>query len=853
VTSLDAAEPVDLARAWLAVDPDGATRAETEDLIAAGSAVLASRFGESLRFGTAGLRGRLGAGPNRMNRVLVRLVAAAIAEQVGDEVDPHVAIGYDARHGSADFASDTARVLLARGVRCTILPRPLPTPVLAFTVQHLKASAGVMVTASHNPREDNGYKVYGRGGALLTSPLDTQIATAMRRMPLLSDLDLVPMSDSRLTPGPEHLVDDYLDAVVASLGPSTSRSVVTVHTALHGVGTETATRAFAMAGFRPLHTVSAQAEPDPDFPTAPFPNPEEPGTLDLLLSLGDAVGADLAIANDPDADRLSVAVPTDRGWHNLTGDDVGCLLADHLLRRPEEDERAPLVITTITSSRLLARIASSHHADYSETLTGFKWIMHERAAHPNHRFVSGYEEALGYAAGELVPDKDGISAALTIAELASELKDDHKTLLNRLDELHVAHGVHVTGQRAIRFETQSADRSAPTLAMAHLRAVPPGIIAGKSVLAIHDLDKSETGLPPTDGLVFDFADARLVIRPSGTEPKMKIYGEIIAPADGDVAGTRTVARRQLRQLLAEATALACAFDLTAATAADAVSSPVAAVFSHPPSAQQRLKDLALLVHCIDLTTLEGDDTAARVRALCAQARRPDVTDPTIGPVAAVCVYPAFVERVADMLRGTNIAVASVAGAFPSALSTLPTRIADIEDAVRSGADEVDIVLNRSAMIEGRLDQVAAELAAARQAAGDTHLKVILEVGELGPGRIASAARLAIDAGADFIKTSTGKAKVSATPEAVWEMADVIKTFFDETGRRVGLKIAGGVRSADDALGYVNIVRTVLGDEWLTPDLLRFGASSLLDAVIDDLDTTRHPPGAPHTRRSSLPT
>lgn len=838
MTTLDYADPRAVAEAWLEADPDPRTRVETTELLDGDSAVLTERFGQQLDFGTAGLRGRLGAGPNRMNRVLVRLVASAIAEELLHESDPHVVIGYDARHGSHMFAVDTARVLLARGVRCTTLPHALPTPVLSFAVRHLDASAGVMVTASHNPREDNGYKVYWRGGALLTSPLDQSIAATVRRTPFLHESDLAPESDPRLTPGPEQLVDDYLAAIRNGLDPAGSRSAIAVHTALHGVGTEMVTRSFAEAGLPSPTTVEEQAEPDPDFPTTPFPNPEEPGTLDLLLALGDSVGADVAIANDPDADRLAVAIPTAMGWQNLTGDDVGCVLADHLLRQPSEDDRTPLVISTTVSSRLLPRIAASYGADYAETLTGFKWIMAARAQHPDHRFVCGYEEALGYAVNDVVPDKDGVSAALVIAELVSGLKDQGLTLLDRLDQLHGTHGVHATGQRAIRFETSTVRASAQRQAMNWLRAQPLTSLAGADIRAVHDLAAGETGLPPTDGLVLEFDGARLVIRPSGTEPKMKIYGEVISAPTSDVAAARTEARTTLRGLLDAAVKLVTSFDLPQPDHAAGSDPRLSEVFARRSTGRALVDDLSLIVRCIDLTTLEGTDTAARVRALCAQARRPDVTNPTVGPVAAVCVYPELISLVAELTGGTTIAAASVAGAFPTGLSALSVRLADIESAVLNGADEVDIVLNRSAMLQGRVEQVAHELEASRAAAGDAHLKVILEVGELDGAQISAAARLAMDAGADFIKTSTGKSTVSATPETVWLMAEAIKSYHDGTDRKVGLKIAGGVRSADDALAYLSIVREILGDAWLTPDLFRFGASSLLDAVVSELDAAR---------------
>ncbi len=835
MTTLETSDPRVIAEAWRDVDPDAETRADTEALLAGDPDVLAERFGHHLEFGTAGLRGELGAGPNRMNRVLVRLVAAAIAEEIADAGDPHVVIGYDARHGSHTFAVDTARVLLAHGVRCTTLPRALPTPVLSYAVTALGATAGVMVTASHNPRADNGYKVYGDDGALLTAPRDTSIAAAVQRMAFLTESDLAPESDPRLTPASEQVIDDYLDAIVGGLRPDGSRSARVVHTALHGVGSETIVQAFERAGFAAPDTVAAQAEPDPDFPTAPFPNPEEPGTLDLLFALGDETEADLALANDPDADRLAVAVPTDAGWRSLSGDEVGCLLADHLLRRVADTDRTPLVISTTVSSRLLARIADGHGAEHVETLTGFKWIMHARAARPGHRFVCGYEEALGYAVNDLVHDKDGVSAALVVAELASELKDHGDTLLDRLDELHRTHGVHATGQQSIRFESLADRRSAQTLALDHLLTSPPTRLAEQEVRAVHDLAMSATGLPPTAGLVIELEDARLVVRPSGTEPKMKIYGEVMAPAGDDLAMVRSAAGVRLRALLSATVKLVTAFDLPRPVGHDP-DPRIAEAFARRPAGRDRMDALRLIIRCIDLTTLEGNDTAARVRALCAQARRPDAANPTTGPVAAVCVYPELISLVAELTVGTSIAAASVAGAFPTGLSALDVRLADIRAAVDAGADEVDIVLNRSAMIQGHCDQVVHELEASRVAAGATHLKVILEVGELDSPQITDASRMAMDAGADFIKTSTGKSAVSATPETAWLMAEAIKTYADDHGRKVGLKISGGVRTADDALGYLSIVREVLGDEWLTPSLFRFGASSLLDSVVAEINT-----------------
>ncbi len=830
-----------LARAWLAVDPDPNTRAETELLLGLGADGLRAHFGAHLQFGTAGLRGRLGAGPLHMNRVLVRVVAAALAEYVGRGESSHVVVGYDARHGSTDFAQDTARVLVARGVKCTLLPRPLPTPVLAFAVRHLGAAAGVMVTASHNPRQDNGYKVYGPGGALITSPVDTEIATAMGKMPLLGDDDLGPLTHPDLTIAAEDLIDSYVETVTKTLDPAGSRSAKVAYTPLHGVGADTLERAFVTAGFAPPGIVAAEAAPDPEFPGMAFPNPEEPGVLDGLIAHASDIDADIALANDPDADRLAVAVRNGTAWRLLSGDDLGCLLADYLLSTLSEDGHRALVINTVTSSRLLAKIAQHHDADYAETLTGFKWIMHERAQRPQGRFVLGYEEALGYAVNDGVRDKDGISAALVVAEMVSELRDEGRTLLDFLDDLHRRHGIHRGGQRAIRFEHVVETMPVMDAAMEALRRQPPTEFAGFAVTSIADLAASETGLPATDGIVLETEVARVVVRPSGTEPKMKVYVEVISSATDDLEAARDAANAQLRNVIAAAVTHVAEPERapTAPTDEDNERRDRALrLFSEVPEGGPRAQDLRLVVRCIDLTTLEGSDTPGRIRALCAQARRPDAADPTVGPTAAVCVYPELVPLACELLASTGVRVASVAGAFPSGLSSIDVRAADTADAAARGAEEVDIVINRSAFLSGHHDAVAAELAVARDAVGDTRLKVIIEVGELGSlAAVRTASRLAIDAGADFVKTSTGKTPVNASPEAVLAMIEEIADHASRSGRRIGLKIAGGVRTADDALGYVALVRHTLGDEWLSPELFRFGALSLLDDVLADLART----------------
>ena len=854
------------AEAWLAADPDADTRSELEALLSGDRVDLERRFEGRLAFGTAGIRGRMGAGPLRMNRVLVRIVAAALAERVRQERDerPMVVVGYDARHRSHRFAIDTARVLVASGIRATVLPRPMPTPVLAFAVKHLDASAGVMVTASHNPRSDNGCKVYWRGGQQLAAPIDTEIGRIIDRTAPLVESDLASDDDIGIETAGDELVEAYLDAVAGLLSPGGPRSVRTAYTPLHGVGAETFLRALSRAGFDPPAVVAEQAEPDPDFATAPFPNPEETGVVDRLLDLAAHTGADVALAHDPDADRLAVAVPEGGRWRLLTGDETGCLLAEHLLRRAGPDDgpgqgtgRRRLVINTVVSSRLLPLIAAAYGADWAETLTGFKWILSahsQRAA--SHDLVLGYEEALGYAVGEVVRDKDGIGAALVMAELVAALKRDGRTLGDLLDDLHRRHGVHATGQRSVRFESVIGNRQPMKMAMAALRDAPPTELAGAAVTAVHDLAAGGSHLPPADVVVLELfgIEARVIVRPSGTEPKMKVYAEAVVgldDGDDDHSGTRLrsargEARTRIAALLDAAVrhvadperhergrALAAA---AGAGAGDAGTGDAAASIATADAADEtRVDDLRLVVRCTDLTTLEGDDTPGRIRALCSQALRPDPADPTVGPVAAVCVHPSLAGLAAELLAGTPVAVASVAGAFPSGLSPLEVKVAEVRAAVAAGAQEIDTVLNRSAFLSGRADLAAAELRALREAAGAAHFKVILEVCELGSATsVAEATRLAIDAGADMVKTSTGKGSAGASPQAVLTMAETVAEHCAAGGRPVGIKVAGGVRTAADALTYLDIVRSVLGDDWLSPERLRFGASSLLGNVVAEL-------------------
>lgn len=524
------------ALAWLAQDPDPDTRAELEGLLDDPEA-LADRFGAKLEFGTAGLRGELGAGPNRMNRVTVMRAAAGLAAVLGP--GRHVVIGYDARHKSDVFARDTAAVLTGAGLRASLLPEPLPTPVLAFAVRHLGADAGVTVTASHNPPRDNGYKVYWGDGSQIVPPVDGRISAAIDAV---GPVDGLPLGEGEVLDGA--MVEAYL-AAVTELPLGQARDLRVAYTPMHGVGHGTLVSAFRRAGFDEPVTVEQQRDPDPDFPTVAFPNPEEPGAMDLALALATKVEADLVLANDPDADRCAVGVPLGGGtFRMLTGDEVGALLGEHVITHTRGDR---LVATTIVSSTLLGKIAQAHGVRYAETLTGFKWIM--RAG---EGLVYGYEEALGYSVGGEhglpVHDKDGIGAALTVAGIAAEAKLTGRTLLDLLDVQARRYGLHATSQLSFRV----ADLSLIADAMARLRATPPETLGGMAVESWDDLSEGDGGLPPTDGLRYRLGGgARVVVRPSGTEPKLKCYLEVVVPVTGEVAEARAAAAEDLEALKAD--------------------------------------------------------------------------------------------------------------------------------------------------------------------------------------------------------------------------------------------------------------------------------------------------------------
>ncbi|GAB3620520.1 phospho-sugar mutase [Glutamicibacter endophyticus] len=526
---------------WAAQDPDEHTRHELTELLEsaraddpAALADLADRFGGVLAFGTAGLRAELGAGPMRMNRVVVLRTAAGIARylagQAAGAYTPKVVIGFDARTNSDVFAEDSAAVFTAAGFEVLLMPSALPTPVLAWAVRHFEAEAGIMVTASHNPPRDNGYKVYTGGrvtdeagrGAQIVSPVDAQIAELIDHTQPVSE---IARAESGWQVLPDDIAAHYLrdtqPVIPAAEGrTATARAALRiVLTAMHGVGGQTMARALRNTGFTDLHLVAEQFEPDPLFPTVDFPNPEEPGAMDLALALADKVEADLVIANDPDADRCAAALLDQGRWRMLRGDEVGWLLGDHVAASLPKDRR---LANSIVSSRMLAAIAKEHSLEHRETLTGFKWISRV----PSLGF--GYEEALGYCvAPDVVRDKDGISAALVLADIAATLKAAGSSPVARLDELAAAHGVHVTDQLSLRFTELSL---IPAL-MDRLRTQPPKTLAGQQVNEIRDLSTGSDELPATDALMLFCTDGtRVIIRPSGTEPKLKCYLESIEPA-----------------------------------------------------------------------------------------------------------------------------------------------------------------------------------------------------------------------------------------------------------------------------------------------------------------------------------
>jgi phosphomannomutase len=549
MTTSDVAGLLERAREWAAQDPDERTRTELEQVIAGVAAGgdptdLADRFDGTLEFGTAGLRGALGAGPNRMNRVVVQRAAAGLAAYLRDQGAPrdsNVVIGYDARHDSDVFARDTAEVMTGAGFSAYTLPRPLPTPLLAFAIRELGCVAGVMVTASHNPPEDNGYKVYLGDGSQIVPPADAEIAARIAEVGDVADL---PRGHGGTTLD-EHLIDRYLDTV-AGLAGDGPRDLDIVYTPLHGVGGTAVAQVLETAGFAAPRMVEEQELPDADFPTVAFPNPEEPGAMDLAIALAARVGADLVVANDPDADRCAAAVPGPHGWRMLRGDEVGALLASHLLASGKQGTYA----TSIVSSSLLGKMAAKAGQPYAETLTGFKWIGRVDG------LAFGYEEALGYCVDpEHVRDKDGVSALLLLCEIAAGAKAQGRGLDDLLDDIAAEHGLHATDQLSVRV----TDLGEIGAAMARLRATPPTSLGGLEVVAVDDLAAGSADLPPTEGLRYRLAEGgRVIVRPSGTEPKLKCYLEVVIavnPQDG-VEAARIAAAGRLDALRSDLKAAA---------------------------------------------------------------------------------------------------------------------------------------------------------------------------------------------------------------------------------------------------------------------------------------------------------
>ena len=533
------------ARAWLAQDPDPQTRQELEELIARNNEhELTDCFASRLQFGTAGLRGKLGPGPNRMNRVVVMQAAAGLASYLR-QLHPHeasIVIGYDARHNSDVFASDTAAIMQGAGISALVLPKPLPTPVLAYAIKHLGASAGVMVTASHNPPQDNGYKVYLADGCQIIPPADAEIAAEIERIANTTNVQDLPTDDEWVTLG-DDVLQDYISRAVAHVTDEQRRNnktLTTVITPMHGVGGDTLHEVLTRAGFpEPIHVVE-QFEPDPNFPTVTFPNPEEPGAMDLALEAAAQHRPDIVIANDPDADRCAIAIPTADGYRMLTGDEVGSLLGWWATQQSNATNTKRTVLAqSIVSGTMLKSIAESAGLTYEHTLTGFKWI----GRIPGLRF--GYEEALGYCVDpEGVSDKDGITAALAVATLAAHLKANSQTLQDKLDDLAREHGVHSTKQVSVRV----TDLNRITEVMSTLRAQPPTDISGLTVKRFVDLELG-ADLPPTDGLLFELdGNARVIIRPSGTEPKVKAYLQAVVPVTADLASAREQADLQIALL-----------------------------------------------------------------------------------------------------------------------------------------------------------------------------------------------------------------------------------------------------------------------------------------------------------------
>ncbi len=547
---------LDAARAWLAQDPDEVTRAELSALVeraASGDgpalADLTDRFGARLEFGTAGLRGRLGAGPNRMNRVLVSQAAAGLAaylrEKATDSAAPLVVVGYDGRRNSDVFARDSAELFAGAGLRAVLLPRLLPTPVLAFAVRHLGAAAGVMVTASHNPPDDNGYKVYLGGaddGSQIVSPADAEIAAHIEAVADAGPIDLLPRGEYAIAD--EEVVEAYVAATATvAPAPAGAAGMTWVYTAMHGVGYETLAKILVAAGYPAPVVVEEQIQPDGAFPTVAFPNPEEPGAMDLSYATATAAGAEFILANDPDADRLAVAVPDPaaaEGWRRLTGNQVGLLLG----WRAAQEVRSGTLACSLVSSPGLQTVAEHYGLGFAATLTGFKWISRAPG------IVFGFEEALGYLVNpETVRDKDGISAAVAMLGLIAEAREQGRTLVDLIAQFQETFGAFESGQVSVRVD----DLSIITRIMAALRATPPSAVGGVAVERIDDLLAGVDDLPRSDVLRLWLVDgSRVIVRPSGTEPKVKVYLDVRGSSADDAAARLADLEVGARDLLAAA-------------------------------------------------------------------------------------------------------------------------------------------------------------------------------------------------------------------------------------------------------------------------------------------------------------
>ena len=526
---------------WIADDPDPATAQELVELLARGDeTTLRKYFSGFLQFGTAGLRGPIGPGPSCMNRAVVGRAAAGIAAYMKKRGMNSVVIGRDARYGSEDYTFETAEIMSGAGMKVLILPRPLPTPVLAFATSHFKCDIGIMVTASHNPPQDNGYKVYigpvadgiDYGASQIINPTDGFIAADIAA---ISSLKSQPRGSEWTILGDE-VVDEYIKRTSA-LAPRPS-DIKVVYTAMHGVGTETVKKVFAQAGFHNLITVDQQCTPDPDFPTVAFPNPEEPGAIDLALAKAREVNADLVIANDPDADRCAAAINDPSvGWRMLRGDEIGVILGEWIARTHPTGTFG----NSIVSSSALRKICAHYGVKFQEVLTGFKWLA------KIEDLAFGYEEAIGYSVdAKTVNDKDGISAAIFLAQIATDLAKSGLTLSDLLNEVWSRHGFHGTEQISIRV----SDMSSIARLLSSLRQSPPREIAGRAVKSIDDLAAPQDGLPPTDGLrIWLEGDIRVIVRPSGTEAKMKCYIEVVTESSATAEELLTQLREPLKAFL----------------------------------------------------------------------------------------------------------------------------------------------------------------------------------------------------------------------------------------------------------------------------------------------------------------